>query len=267
MKQDLSENGDILNALREATKSLGIDLEKVFLELGLPKTLIRSPEQLVSSHIFNIVLETIARDYHCKDFALHLAKALYAPRLGFPAQIMAYSATIRSGLEAAEQYRIFYQDTHHWQHSISEGQVTIFKPSNDFVKHFQQRNLFGTAQIFMHLSRLSNNIWQPNKISFSFADPLGLFTDKFETFFECELAFDRPFDGVHFKEDYLDFNIVTTDLPMLRSAKQQIGALQQALFNGKEFIDRARLLLNQRLRFSYCTEADLASDMEIPLNE
>jgi len=267
MARNLSENGDIVNALYSATSALGIKLEDYCLNLGLPKALLHSPEQFSSSHLYGYLLDSIATEFHCHDLSLHIAEALHAPRLGFPANLLSYSSTFHDGLDEANRYKIFYHDIGHWHwHPVGE-QVSLQKRCEEAAKCFHQRNLFGTAQMFLHLQLLANNLWRPSKVYFSFESPNGLILDKFHRFFNCELVFKHEFDAVAFDRKYLSFSIANSDPTKLRYALQQLNAMQQALFKNKTFLERTAILMAQRLRFSDCTAQNIAEDMELSIEE
>jgi hypothetical protein len=146
--------------------------------------------------------------------------------------------------------------------------VTLFKPASNFSrKHFRQRNLLGTAQMFLLLGNLSENLWRPNKLSFSFANPGAKFSQTFHDFFDCELHFDQVNDEISFPANYLKFTIRTSDPTLLRGIELQIKTLQSNLLHDRDFIDRARLLIDQRLRFAYCSEDELAFYMKVSNTE
>lgn len=259
MKRFLSDEKYLMNAFLRAGDQLGIDYKRVFKALGLSRVLLNSPEAFIPSHLFNRVLETIANDDHCHDIALHIAQNLTTPHLGLAAKVAAFSLDLRSGLAHAQDYNLYYQDTGCWRHHLADQQVCLYKPGTPFCSHYNsQRHLLGTAQIYLLLEQLTGGLWQPSAVSFSFPDPGYRFTDTFESFFACELAFDQDKDAIYFPEDDLDVSLTTADLGMLRSVETQINELQMTLFEDQDILGRARLVLDQRLRFSACTEPELA---------
>jgi|GEM_PF-1985251 hypothetical protein len=259
MKHTLTEDEDVLHALFEACKSLGIDLKDAASKSGLPAKLLTLPNHFVSSHLFNYLLETIAIKYHCQDFALHLANKLQTPELGLPTTVMSLSSDFKAGLERASQYSAYYQDTGYWRHQICEEQVTLIKSANNLSsKYYRQRNLLGTAQMFLLLNTLSSHLWQPKKVCFSFSNPGAKFSDTFHEFFNCELIFDQPNDSISFPAEYLEFNISSSDPVLLRSMEVHIRGLQEELLHDRDIVERARLIIDERLRFAHCSEDELA---------
>ncbi|WP_317930589.1 AraC family transcriptional regulator ligand-binding domain-containing protein [Halioxenophilus sp. WMMB6] len=262
MKPIVSQDADVLNSLRLATKNLGIELEDAVIKMGLPPDLLKTPDQFVPSLLFNSLFEYLAQDYHCHDLALHAANLLQAPQLGLPARVMSLSRNFKEALDKAAQYGAFYRDTGPWQHQVSDGLVTLFKPANPFgSQHFRQRNLFGTAQMYQLICQLSGNLWRPSRVSFSFPDPGARFTYTFHDFFQCDLAFNQAVDAIHFPEGYLEFNITSADAYLLRGVEMHIEALQQEVMTGNDLLARAKLIINQRLSFASCTLEELASYM------
>ncbi|CAA0078977.1 Uncharacterised protein [Zhongshania aliphaticivorans] len=264
MKPALTEDDDVLHALHAACKDLGIDLKDVLVKLQLSEKLLSQAGQLVPSHLLNIVLETIAKDFHCHDIALHIARKLQSPQLGLPTMLMALSSDVAAGLNHASHYTAFYHDTGYWQSQISGDHVTLFKSTNSFSqKYYRQRNLLGTAQMFLLLSNLSGHLWRPDKVDFSFADPGANFSKTFHDFFDCDIRFDQANDAIHFPVDYLEFSIHSSDPTLLRSMELHIKSLHEELLHNRNFIERARLLLDERLRFSHCSEDELAFYMDL----
>ena len=264
MKQPLSEDENVLNALIETSKDLGIDLEAAISKLGLSEKLLSSPGQFVASHLFNCLLEAIAKDYHCHDMALRIASKQPEPQLGLPTSLMALSSNFRSGLNKASEYSAFYHDTHYWQHDVCEDHVRLFKASTPYSsQYFHQRNLLGTAHMFTLIGNLSNHLWHPNKLSFSFPDPGAKFSQTFHDFFGCELLFDQDEDSITFPLEYLEYSIASSDPSLLRGMELHIKSLQEELLQDRSFIERARLLMDERLRFAHCGEAELAHYMAV----
>jgi len=264
MKHILTQDGDILNALEEACNALGIDLKDTMHKLGLSPSLLLAPGKLVPSLLFGCILEAIARDYHCHDLALHVARKLQAPQLGLAARLMSLSTTLRSGLDKAHLYSAFYQDTSHWQHKIDNDQLILFKTSTrSNCEHWRQRNLFGIAQMFMLLKNMSGRLWRPSKISFSSKSLGGRFSDTFQQFFQCELAFEQAYDAIHIPIDALEFSVATCDVNLMRGMETQIKILQQGLQENRDFIGRARLIIDQRLSFAGCSQNELAFYMAV----
>jgi hypothetical protein len=268
MKPTLTEDEDVLHALFETCKSLGIDLKDAASKSGLPAKLLTLPNHFVPSHLFNYLLENIAKKYHCQDFALHLANKLQRSELGLPTTVMSLCSNFKTGLEHASHYSAYYQDTGYWRHEICDEQVTLIKSANSLSsKYYRQRNLLGTAQMFLLLNTLSSDLWQPKKVCFSFPDPGAKFSDTFHDFFDCELIFDQPNDSISFPADYLEFSISSSDPMLLRSMEVHIKGLQEELLQGRDFVERARLLIDERLRFSHCSEEELAFYMKLSCAE
>ncbi|MAY38206.1 MULTISPECIES: AraC family transcriptional regulator ligand-binding domain-containing protein [Spongiibacter] len=264
MRPFLSDEEDVLNAFLKACNELGIDAKDALKSLDLAPSLLASPEKLVPSHLFNQLLEEVARLYHCHDLALRVAQQLGAPRLGLPGRLMAYSLDLRSGLNKAEHYAVYYQDTGYWQQHTDNGLVTLSKQPSPFASEYNhQRNLLGTAQLFLLLRQITGGFWQASQLSFSFPDPGGKFTDTFRAFFRCELRFSQPSDAIHFAEEYLDTDLSTADPGALKSLENQISAFQAELLGEQAPLGRARLLLDQRLRFASCDFSELAFYMGI----
>lgn len=268
MKRFVSDEKDIANAFLRACAALGIDHKHAFKELGLSRVLLNTPESFIPSHLFNLVLEDIARNYHCRDLALHIADNVTVPHLGLAARIAAFSLDLRSGLHHADNYSLYYQDSGCWQHHLHDGQVCLYKPATPyFSQYYTQRNLLGTAQMFMLLRQLTDNLWQPTSVSLSFSDPGYSFTDTFSAFFQCDLSFDQDKDAIYFAEDYLDYTLSSADLTMQQNLETQIKGLQQSLFEDKDLVNRARMIIDQRLRFSSCSEEEVARLMEMPTEQ
>lgn len=264
MTQSLTEDDDVLNALIATCDDLGIDLKRVIADMGLPAKILTAAQQFIPSHLFNCVLETIAANYHCRDLALHIASELQSPQLGLPTTVMALSNTVGTALNNASKYSAFYHDTSYWQHRISDTEVSLFKAASPFSsEHYRQRNLLGTAQMFLLLNSLSPHLWRPNKVGFSFPDPGVLFSKTFHTFFACDLLFDQAEDSISFAADYLEFHVSGSDINLLRGIENQTAVMKRLLLQDRNLVDQARLLINERLRFAHCTEAELAHFMEI----
>lgn len=264
MKHTLTEDEDVLHALFEACKSLGIDLKDAASKAGLPAKLLTLPNHFVPSHLFNYLLETIAKKYHCQDFALHLANKLQTPELGLPTTVMSLSSDFKTGLEHASNYCAYYQDTGYWRHQICDEQVTLIKSANRLSStYYRQRNLLGTAQMFLLMNTLSSHLWQPKKVCFSFSDPGAKFSQTFHKFFDCELIFDQPNDSISFPVDYLEFSISSSDPMLLRSMEAHIRGLQEELLHDRNIVERARLMIDERLRFAHCSEDELAFYMKL----
>lgn len=268
MKRFLSDEKYILNAFLRAADDLGIDHKKALNDLGLSRVLLSSPENFVPSHIFNLVLEEIAASYHCHDLALRVAQHLTSPHLGLAARITAFSLDLRSGLKHADNYSLYYQDTGCWQHNIVDKQVHLYKPASTFSSQYNpQRNLLGTAQMVLLLKKLTNNLWHPSSICLSFSDPSYRFTETFETFFQCEVRFQQGRDEICFVEDILDYSLETADPNMQQSLENQVKALQKSLFEDRDFVECVKMIIDQRLRFSTCTAAELAQFMGMSIAE
>lgn len=264
MKPFISQDADLLNAAKQAATNIGFDLQDALIDLGLPPELLNNPDQFVPSQLFNCLLERTAKSYHCKDFALHVARNLQNPSLGLPTRLMALSANLRDALNRAGQYGAFYRDTSHWQHQIGEQKVSFAKTASSFSsEHCPQRNLLGTAQMYLVITQLANYAWRPSLVSFSISDPGARFRDTFDEFFQCPIKFDQSKDGLEFDLEYLDAPIASANPELLRGVEMHIESLQAELNQGGDVLSRARLIINQRLNFGNCTLEALANFLQL----
>lgn len=259
MTKLVSQDEDLLAALKAATGDIGIDLNDAAMSLGLPPDLLANPHQIVPSQLFNCLLEAIANDYHCPDIALKVAENITEPTLGLPTRIMGLSPTLGDGLQKATQYSAFYRDTAHWQHQYGEHLVTLYKTTDPaYLQNFKQRNLLGIALFYRLLIEWSDSNWLPNKVSLTMADPGHNFSQTFEQFFATDIAFNNPLDGIHLPLNCINEKICTADDQVLQGVVAHINNLQHEINQGEDLIGRARLIVNQRLSFATCTLADLA---------
>ncbi|MFQ3201466.1 MAG: hypothetical protein ACI9SK_002201 [Zhongshania sp.] len=181
---------------------------------------------------------------------------------------MSLSADFNAGLDHASHYSAYYQDAGYWRHEICGEQATLIKSAISLSsKYYRQRNLLGTAQMFLLLNTLSSHLWQPKKVCFSFSDPGAKFSDTFHEFFDCELNFDQPNDRISFPADYLDFSINSSDPMLLRSMEVHKRGLQEELLHGRETLERTRLPIDERLRFSHSSEEEVAFFMKLSCAE
>ena len=263
MTKLVSQDNDLLSALKLATKDLGIDLNAAAMTLGLPPNLLENADQFVASQLFNCLLQAIAKDHHCPQLAVHIAQHMTAPSLGLPTRIMGLSKTLGDALAISTQYGAFYRDTAHWQHQIGDQGVVLFKAKSQYQKDFSQRSLLGTAQMHLLLKMWNGPNWQAQKVTLCMAEPHPRALEYLQNFFSCKVEFDCECDGFYFPIDSINNPVIGADDQLLYGVLAHIDNLQQEISKGTDVIDQARLVINQRLNFAHCSQQDLAHHLEI----
>lgn len=264
MKQIVSQDTDILRSLESTSKEIGFNLEDEVIKLGLPPNLLSNPDLFVPSQLFNSLLENIAQNLHCHDLGIRMAKHLNSSHLGLPGRMMLLCETFKQALDKATHYSAFYRDTGPWQYCIDNDNVSIFK-THDYngEQHYQQRSVFGTAQMYKLITTLSANQWKPTSVSFSHKDPGARFTETYKAFFNCDILFDQTFDGVSFDADHLNDDIISADKELLFNIEQHIEGLNKEVLNDNDFLSHVRQIISQRLNFSNCSLAEIADSLSL----
>lgn len=263
MTKLVSQDNDLLNAFKLATKNMGVDLNEAAMSLGLPPNLLDNPDQFIASQLFNCLLEAIAKDYHCPHLAIEISQQIANPSLGLPTRVMGLSKTLGDALAISTQYGAFYRDTAHWQHQISEHGVVMFKAKSQYQQDFSQRSLLGTAQMHRLLKTWNGPGWQPTKVTLCMAQPNPRATEALQDFFATQLEFDQDCDGFYFPVETINNPVIGADDQLLYGVMAHIDNLQEEISKGAGVIDHARLVINQRLNFAHCSFADLVHYMEV----
>ncbi|GAA4935058.1 AraC family transcriptional regulator ligand-binding domain-containing protein [Halioxenophilus aromaticivorans] len=258
MTKLVSQDQDLLNAVKLATDELGINLGEAAMKAGLPPDLLGNAELFIPSQLFNCVLEAIAQDFRSPDLAVVIARHLASPSLGLPTRIMGLSRNLADALDISTQYGAFYRDTGHWQHQIGQQQLVLFKRNNNYQKHFQQRNLLGTAQMHCLLGQWLGCEYAPNKISLGISNPHPKAEEALQDFFACELEYEAERDAFYLPEDSLQQAISTSNGELLQGVIAHVHGLQEEITKGSDVVAQTRLVINQRLSFASCTLDDLA---------
>ncbi len=187
-----------------------------FLEkLEIPETVFTRPDVEVPGHKYAELLEAVAR--HGNPYiGLDLGESLAPAELGVIGHAMAASATIGDALAVMSRYLYVLSQSNTIRLDAGEDTVvctytvTILQP--DLVRQDAE---FALGLIVAMIRRLSGRSFRPRLVEFSHSQCAE--AKRHQVLFDCDIAFDRRRNRIHFARKVLDYPVLSADPSLLEA--------------------------------------------------
>ncbi|WP_213959920.1 AraC family transcriptional regulator [Variovorax sp. dw_954] len=209
----------------EVAESLGFNPREALRHAGLSQSLLKDPEQRISTDAVVALLEEAAAGSGCDTFGLRMAESRQLSNFGVVSLLITHQATLRDALVTTIDYRHLLNESLAMQLEDA-GRLVILRQELVATKPGRQGTELALGAVFRMCKALMGAQWQPNSVNFVHSAPSDLRLHN--RLFACRLVFDSEFNGIVFAASDLEAANPHADPAMARYARQFVESLPQS---------------------------------------
>jgi len=201
----------------EIAASVGLDPYRLLRDAQIDPTLLAHPENWLGARPVGDLLERSARDSDRDDFALLLAECRTFASLGPISLVLKHQETLGQVIARLQEYRTRLNDVIGLALAVSED-VAIVQWT--VVPEFAgpQIECLVSAVGYRALTEAMGRSWKPECVHFAMARPVEI--QSYQRFFQCDLHFGAPFNGLSFNAGQLDIRNRGSDPALAQHAER-----------------------------------------------
>ena len=247
-----------LTAYIPITRELGLDPTPLLQSVGLSRSLLLHPEQMIPAQSVVTLLERSAEAAGCLTFGLRMAASRNLADMGVVSLLIAHQATLRDALEVLVRYRtrinttLFLQIEEHEEIAILREELTV--RSREVPRQATDLALGVLARI---CSTVLGAQWQPECACFNYPAPPAAERGIYHQLFRCSIEFDSDFQGIVINARDLDRDNPRADAALAMHARNLVDTVMEpGDRNLSEEVEQCILLLLPSGRASAQTIAE-----------
>lgn len=207
---DYSIRSAALTGLDQVVEELDGNIDLLLNQAGLPLNLLENPDQFISYHKFEHVLELGARHFSCDDFGLRIAQKQDLRMLGAVGLLMETCHSFRDAIKLAQTFICthvlgeYWKIDHYDQHSV----ITRYQFAHSSPQARQLKEL-SLAVCFRLLRALCGPNFKAEFVNFthqSISSPAS-----YSHYFELKVRFNQEQNQIGFSNTFLDQKIARYD--------------------------------------------------------
>ena len=247
----------VLAGFNDLVRELGADPEPFYRRVGLTAKLTADPEYMVPCARVCRLLDSVARELGCNDFGLMLGRKRKLYQVGLLWPLFANSPNVEQALKAIVTHLHLHNRGMSWQLEI-EGDRALLTRADRVASEIPtfQWAVYSTCAMFGGMKSLCGKRWRPSSVGFIHPPPSD--RHKYTRFFGVNVEFNREFSFLSFPASDLDREISGHDSSVLSQLNKQIQALEDEYERQEDFCSKIRLLIQQRIHRTDCTQTAIA---------
>ncbi len=201
----------------EIAASVGLDPYRLLRDAQIDPALLAHPENWLGARPVGDLLERSARNSDRDDFALLLAECRTFASLGPISLVLKHQETLGQVIARLQEYRTRLNDVIGLALAVSED-VAIVQWT--VVPEFAgpQIECLVSAVGYRALTEAMGRSWKPECVHFAMARPVEI--QSYQRFFQCDLHFGAPFNGLSFNAGQLDMRNRGSDPALAQHAER-----------------------------------------------
>jgi AraC-like DNA-binding protein len=208
----------------EVSHNLGFNPHNLLQKLGLSRSMLADPDQMVPASAAIRLLEESARETGCLTFGLLMAESRQLSNFGTLSLLIAHQRTLKDVLSTLIQYRNILNPALAI-HIEDAGSNVIIKEeivANDATYSRQSIEL-ALGVLFRMINALIGERWIPGSVHFTHTAPPQL--NLHRRIFGVDLVFNSDFNGIVCSATTLDSVNPAADANMARYAQKYVDSL------------------------------------------
>lgn len=248
----------VIMAMLPLLEQLGVSLDDVLLESGLPADQFNDPENLIpfreGSRLFGICSDRVG----CEHFGILLGKYATLESFGIIADMVKSAADVRSGVRLLGRYLTLSDGgglaTISEDGQIAEWSYALYEPGVERPELVYDLCLGGLMNI---MQALCGKHWRPNEVLFSRSRPNDM--KPYKDFFNAPMRFDAERTGLVFQREWLDAPLATSDPARLLALEAQVRKMEAESIG--DLRAQIRRIVRRQLLSGSTTIAKVAEDL------
>lgn len=178
-------------------EQLGLDVVPLLRRLGLTRSMMSDPEQMLPARRIVELLEESAKASGCITFGLRMASQRQLSDIGMISLLIIHQPTLGDALEVLSEYRNSLNSNLTLQ--MEDHDDTIFLREHfalDPPLHSRQVSDLALGVLYKMCRSVMPESWRPQCVCFSYERPGPSDRQVYERLFDCPLHFRSDFDGI-----------------------------------------------------------------------
>ncbi|MCJ8157771.1 AraC family transcriptional regulator [Sphingomonas sp. LaA6.9] len=207
-------------------RHFGLDTTRLLRQVGLPRSLLANPEQMIPAPAVVTLLEQSAAAANCPTFALQMAESRNLADLGVVSLLIAHQPTLRAALDVISQYRnrinsmLMLQIEEVEDTAILREELTL-----DGKEPARQATDLAIGVLSRICSTVLGPHWQPETMCFSYDEPAAPYREVYRRLFRCRIEFNADINGIVLKSSDLDKPNPRADAALASHARSLVSAI------------------------------------------
>jgi len=248
---------EVLAGFEDLVRELGADPEPLYRQAGLTAALMSNPDQLVPCANVSTLLDIAAQALGRNDFGLMMGGRRKVFQIGLLWPLVSHCPSVEQALKAATKHLHLHNQGILWQLEVAGDHALLTRvdrvPSE--VPTFQWA-VYCTCSMFVGLQALCGKNWRPSSVGFIHPPPLD--RHAYDRFFGVKVEFNREFNLIDFPASDLAGVLAGPNSRLYAQLNKQIQALEDEYERQEDFCSKIKLLIEQRMHSSDCTQTGIA---------
>lgn len=239
----------ILKNFAQVLVELGSDPIALFEKAKIPTQLLRNPDSLIPQVMFADILQRSTQTTGCDHLGLLLGAKANLQDYGLLGLLIRSSTTMEQAITELIQHMAFHI-TGISRNLHREGNIAYIASvfDNLEVALSKQAIQMSVAITWTLCRNLSQNLWHPTAIYFSFAEPANSIV--YHRFFKIPVVFNAEFNGVVFHAKDLAIQLPEPDKYLHQEMQKQLNKQGKA---NTSFPVEVKRIIQKNLDFGICS--------------
>lgn len=251
---------EVLAGFDDLVQELGADPESLYHRAGLTSALMANPDYMVPCASVCTLLDIAAKELGRGDLGLMMGARRKLFQLGVLWPLIAHCPNVDQALIEAMKYLHLHNRGMFWQFGTDGDRAFLTRMDRvaSEVPTFQWA-VYSTCAMFLAMKALCGKDWRPSSVSFIHPSPAD--TKAYDRFFGIKVAFNREFTRIVFPASDLKGEISHYNRSLYSQLNKQVQALEEEYACQENFCSRIKLLIEQRMHTSDCTQTAIAKGL------
>jgi AraC-like DNA-binding protein len=178
-------------------EQLGLDVTPSLRRVGLTRSMMSNPEQMLPARSVVQLLEDSASASGCMTFGLRMAAERRVSDIGTVSLLIVHQPTLRASLDVLSEFRNRLNS--HLTLQIEEHGETVFLRQHFALNPPMVSRQVNDAALGVHYNlcrTMMGDDWRPQCVCLSYERPMPPYRRIYDRFFDCPLQFGADFDGI-----------------------------------------------------------------------
>jgi AraC-like DNA-binding protein len=210
----------------EVAEELRLDVVPLLRSVGLTRSMVANPEQMLPARSVVQLLEESARLSGCAAFGLKMAERRKLADLGLVSLLIAHQVTLRDALDVLSEYR--HRINSNLTLQIEDCGETFFLREHLGLNPpmvSRQANDIALGVLYQMCRAVMPASWRPQCVCFGYEKPAPADRAVYDRLFDCPLHFGSDFDGMVVAAADMDRENPRADAALADHARQLVAAM------------------------------------------
>ncbi len=253
---------EVLVGFDDLVQESGACLEYFYRRVGLTSVLMDNPDYMVPCASVCALLDIAAQELGREDFGLMLGRRRKVFQIGLLWPLIAHCPNVEQALKETMKHLHLHNRGIFWQLEVEGDRALLTRTDRvaSDVPTFQWA-VYSTCAMFSGMKALCGKDWRPSSVSFIHPPPVD--SQMYKRFFGARVEFNRAFNRIVFPASDLGGEISDHNRNLYSQLNKQVQALEDEFDRQQDFCSKIKLLIEQRMHTTDCTQTGIAKALSM----